>query len=294
MNITTDNKQMDYFPIRILSERTGVNSVTLRAWERRYGLLKPFRTEKGHRLYCDDDVVQVKRILYWINRGVSVGKVRGLLESGISEALPDIDPDSVWPQWQQIFLNSVLCLEQLKWEGMFLEATKQYPIQVVLQQGLLPALKMLHNQENVAVPLLVLQSSLIELLSKLRVSSLLVPINKANQLVVCMDASSLTSRLIGWLLADQDQPYSFIEGVRTSDELVGLISAVELKKLVIVSESLAHAEAKKCLEKVSSFESLDVDLIGSGFWLGLSELKLSEEQTVYTDLADYLQRAWQN
>ena len=35
-----------------LARRTGVNPVTLRAWERRYGLLKPQRTANLHRLYC--------------------------------------------------------------------------------------------------------------------------------------------------------------------------------------------------------------------------------------------------
>ena len=56
-----------YFPIRILSTKTGVNSVTLRAWERRYGLLKPKRTEKGHRLYSEEDVTRVDAIVRWIN-----------------------------------------------------------------------------------------------------------------------------------------------------------------------------------------------------------------------------------
>ena len=32
-------------------QQTGVAAVTLRAWERRYGLIKPKRTPKGHRLY---------------------------------------------------------------------------------------------------------------------------------------------------------------------------------------------------------------------------------------------------
>jgi DNA-binding transcriptional MerR regulator len=32
------------YPISTLAAQTGVNSVTLRAWERRYGLLKPKRT----------------------------------------------------------------------------------------------------------------------------------------------------------------------------------------------------------------------------------------------------------
>ncbi len=36
----------------------GINATTLRAWQRRYGLLKPLRTDGGHRLYSDDDVQQ--------------------------------------------------------------------------------------------------------------------------------------------------------------------------------------------------------------------------------------------
>ncbi|EBQ2874974.1 MerR family DNA-binding transcriptional regulator, partial [Salmonella enterica subsp. enterica serovar Montevideo] len=36
----------------------GINAATLRAWQRRYGLLKPQRTDGGHRLYSDDDIRQ--------------------------------------------------------------------------------------------------------------------------------------------------------------------------------------------------------------------------------------------
>ena len=38
-------------PIREVARITGVNAVTLRAWERRYGLIVPHRTAKGHRLF---------------------------------------------------------------------------------------------------------------------------------------------------------------------------------------------------------------------------------------------------
>lgn len=75
---TTTNEML--FPIRELSARTQVNTVTIRAWERRYGLLKPQRTEKGHRLYSEDDVKTVENILALIARGVSVGKVKAMLQ----------------------------------------------------------------------------------------------------------------------------------------------------------------------------------------------------------------------
>ncbi len=43
-----------------VARRTGVAVATLRAWERRYDLLDPDRTEGGHRLYRESDVQRVK------------------------------------------------------------------------------------------------------------------------------------------------------------------------------------------------------------------------------------------
>ena len=57
----------------------GINATTLRAWQRRYGLLKPLRTDGGHRLYSDDDVQQALKILDWVKKGVPVSQVKPLL-----------------------------------------------------------------------------------------------------------------------------------------------------------------------------------------------------------------------
>ena len=69
----------ELFPIREVARLTGVNPVTLRAWERRYGLIQPTRTESGHRLYSMTDIERVRSILGWIERGVAVSKVGKIL-----------------------------------------------------------------------------------------------------------------------------------------------------------------------------------------------------------------------
>ena len=56
-----------------------INPVTLRAWQRRYGLLKPQRTDGGHRLFNDADIDRIREIKSWIDNGVQVGKVKSLL-----------------------------------------------------------------------------------------------------------------------------------------------------------------------------------------------------------------------
>ncbi|MGH8128491.1 MAG: MerR family transcriptional regulator [Gammaproteobacteria bacterium] len=75
-----DNPGLAVYPIGEVARVTGVNSVTLRAWERRYGLLRPQRTPKGHRLYARRDIQRVKRIVRLIDQGVPVGRVRALLD----------------------------------------------------------------------------------------------------------------------------------------------------------------------------------------------------------------------
>lgn len=52
-----------------LARRVGVRVDTLRAWERRYGLLRPQRSTGGFRLYSSDDEAIVRAMVREIDRG---------------------------------------------------------------------------------------------------------------------------------------------------------------------------------------------------------------------------------
>jgi DNA-binding transcriptional MerR regulator len=54
-----------------LSRRVGVSPELLRAWERRYGLLRPTRSEGGFRLYSTADEERVRRMLALQQQGLS-------------------------------------------------------------------------------------------------------------------------------------------------------------------------------------------------------------------------------
>jgi len=76
------------FTIRAASALTGINQNTLRAWERRHGLVRPERTPKGYRLYSDDDIERLRLIQRALQEGVTIGRVREYLdEPGIIERL---------------------------------------------------------------------------------------------------------------------------------------------------------------------------------------------------------------
>jgi MerR family transcriptional regulator, light-induced transcriptional regulator len=66
---SADNPDLELVQIGDLARRVGVQADTLRAWERRYGLLHPSRTAGGFRLYSSDDEAIVRSMLAEIDRG---------------------------------------------------------------------------------------------------------------------------------------------------------------------------------------------------------------------------------
>lgn len=72
-------EQEGLYPIRHVCAETGINDVTLRAWERRYGLVRPQRTANGHRLYSASDIARIRRIRELLARGIPVSQVHRVL-----------------------------------------------------------------------------------------------------------------------------------------------------------------------------------------------------------------------
>lgn len=126
-----------YLPIREVARSTGVNPVTLRAWERRYGLVVPHRTSKGHRLYAPEQIERIREVLTWLNRGVAVGQVRELLEQS---APPETVVTGVWDELRQAILQSVARQAERSLDDAFNRAQSLYPPGVLCAQLLLPLL----------------------------------------------------------------------------------------------------------------------------------------------------------
>lgn len=63
------------FTIRRIAELTGFDPTLLRAWERRYGLLRPSRLENGYRRYTQEDVTVLARVRSLLNEGHAIGDI---------------------------------------------------------------------------------------------------------------------------------------------------------------------------------------------------------------------------
>lgn len=73
------------FPIRVVARLTGINPVTIRAWERRYRLVLPERTPGGHRLYSRADVELLRAASRLVDQGVTISRATRLLEEPAGE-----------------------------------------------------------------------------------------------------------------------------------------------------------------------------------------------------------------
>lgn len=113
----------DLYKIKTIASLTGFNPTLLRAWERRYGLLVPTRTETGHRLYTPDDLRVLRRVRTLLDQGRSIGEIVAqgrsrLLSPGGGPATPGPSQQAAptFPLLESLreeILQAALCLDDL-------------------------------------------------------------------------------------------------------------------------------------------------------------------------------------
>ncbi|MGR5062844.1 MerR family transcriptional regulator [Photobacterium sp. DNB22_13_2] len=122
------DSEKEFYAIKDVSEITGINSVTLRAWQRRYGLLNPKRTEKGHRLYSEQDISTIKEIVEWLDKGVAIGKVKPMLGK-LSPHIDDCQNDSQKAIGK--ILSTLAKLDAVSLDRQLIQLMKEYPVKVL-------------------------------------------------------------------------------------------------------------------------------------------------------------------
>jgi DNA-binding transcriptional MerR regulator len=89
----TDNDGISEYSIKAAAVATGLSVETLRAWERRYGIVEPRRDESGHRVYTGADVARLRRLRETTDRGHAIGKVAHLSDAELNSLLVDRHED---------------------------------------------------------------------------------------------------------------------------------------------------------------------------------------------------------
>ena len=144
-----DLDRSKHYPIREFSKLTGVNPVTLRAWERRYGIIKPLRTDKGHRFYSDDHVERVNKILYWLDQGFPIRQVKMLLQDNVQPAEADMLDE--WQPLQEEMIQQAVKLNAQRLDDIWSSGLANYPMAVYYDFCLLPVINHIQGKNEPSV-----------------------------------------------------------------------------------------------------------------------------------------------
>lgn len=134
------------YPIRTVAALTGVNAVTLRAWERRYSLIKPQRTPKGHRLYSKEQIRLIRRVVDLVNDGVAISQVGRFLLDNADTEIGQSHGDDPWSVYQTRMLQAIQSFDDQRLENTYNEALSLYPIELVTRRLILPLMCQLGDQ----------------------------------------------------------------------------------------------------------------------------------------------------
>jgi len=135
-------KYKDAFPIRTVSALTGINPITLRTWERRYHLIEPVRTPKGHRLYTKEHIAMLSRVVELLDRGIPISRIT-------YAAITEDNASAVTQEqlfWQRMINRMIVAIGKFNesvLESTYNEAMSLYPIETVTQKLLVPMLEKL-------------------------------------------------------------------------------------------------------------------------------------------------------
>jgi DNA-binding transcriptional MerR regulator len=75
------------YQIKTVASLTGINTDTVRAWERRYQAVVPMRDNKGRRLYSEANIERLKLLAGTLRQGYSIGKIANLDNNALKKLL---------------------------------------------------------------------------------------------------------------------------------------------------------------------------------------------------------------
>lgn len=78
---------MGHYSIKDLEKLSGVKAHTIRIWEKRYGVIKPTRTDTNIRVYCDTQLKKLLNVALLNNHGFKISKIAKLKHEDLCEEL---------------------------------------------------------------------------------------------------------------------------------------------------------------------------------------------------------------
>jgi len=269
------------YNLKAVVEKTGVTADALRAWERRYGLPDPARTDAGHRIYSQRDIDQIKWLVARQEEGLRIGRAvklwRSLEEDGQdplrSMPLPSETPRTRLPAGDTVadlredWLSSCLVYDEKGADETLTRAFAMYPPEMVCSQIIGAAIEQI-GEEWYRGRITPQQEHFASQLAMRRLETLMdatpPPTRRGRILVACPPGEEHTLGLFTFALLLRRAGWDVVylgENVPV-EEMEGTIEAVEPDLIVLAAQQL-HTAAR-LLEMARLAQQQDVSVAFGG------------------------------
>jgi DNA-binding transcriptional MerR regulator/methylmalonyl-CoA mutase cobalamin-binding subunit len=140
------------YPIKVVSQMTGLSVHVIRAWEKRYNVVEPDRTDTNRRLYSEEDIEKLKLLNDALHLGHHIGGIANLSLLELKKLIPkgsnnlsDIK-NGVAPINSEILVEEILSDSMLairnydakKLESILLNASAKLTQPILIEELIIP------------------------------------------------------------------------------------------------------------------------------------------------------------
>ena len=94
------------YPIKVVSQMTGLSVHVIRAWEKRYNVVEPDRTDTNRRLYSEEDIEKLKLLNDAVHHGHNIGGIANLSVMELKNILSGDFADLSHTNTDSVIINS--------------------------------------------------------------------------------------------------------------------------------------------------------------------------------------------
>lgn len=140
------------YPIKVVSQMTGLSVHVIRAWEKRYNVVEPDRTDTNRRLYSEEDIEKLRLLNDASHLGHNIGSLAALTlselknllakeKSNLSETKVGLNSSSSVNRVEEILtecIETVKDYDAKKLESILLNASAKLTQPVLIEEVVIP------------------------------------------------------------------------------------------------------------------------------------------------------------
>ncbi|MCW8813736.1 MAG: MerR family transcriptional regulator [Chlorobium sp.] len=140
------------YPIKVVSQMTGLSVHVIRAWEKRYNVVEPDRSDTNRRMYSEEDIEKLKLLNNAVHLGHNIGGIANLSVRELKDILKKEEPGSSSIDKIMVTADTDKCVQEIladsiisirsydakKLESILLNASAKLTQPVLIEELIVP------------------------------------------------------------------------------------------------------------------------------------------------------------